>query len=238
MQKEVDKINRSRGDGDCPKCNGKGFIAFYSDENEQIEVYECSCEKERLTRERIKNSGLEQQFQEQTLETFKADNKFQETLKKIAIDYIINGGKSWFSINGQVGCGKTHLITAIAKALIDKGSELLYLSYNELLLIERDMMNFDINVSSVARARLNQIKNAEIVVIDDFLKQRYVDTVFDIVNYRYVNDLKVITSSEKSYEEQARLDKAVASRIYEKSGKYYVEISADEEKNYRLKGGK
>ena len=60
MEREVEKINRSKGDGDCKKCNGKGFIAIL--EEGEIKTYDCECESERRQKERIKKSGLEHQI--------------------------------------------------------------------------------------------------------------------------------------------------------------------------------
>ena len=56
---------------------------------------------------------------------------------------------------------------------------------------------------------------------------------FDILNYRYINDLPTIISSEWHIRELDEMDEAVASRIYEKSYEYRVNIKRDINRNHR-----
>jgi hypothetical protein len=58
--------------------------------------------------------------------------------------------------------------------------------------------------------------------------------MFEIINYRYLNYLPIIVSSEFSIESLLAFDEGVSSRIYEMSKDYTVEIEKDIRNNYRL----
>ena len=48
--------------------------------------------------------------------------------------------------------------------------------------------------------------------------------MFEIINYRYINKLPIIVSSEYSIDELLNFDEAIGSRIYEMCKDYLVEI--------------
>ena len=65
--------------------------------------------------------------------------------------------------------------------------------------------------------------------------QADVNLAFEIINYRY-NDPQLITviSCERDVTELLDIDEAVGSRIYQRTKKYNISVSADNKKNYRL----
>ena len=78
--------------------------------------------------------------------------------------------------------------------------------------------------------------------IDDLFKTKQgasvtaadINIAFEILNYRYINDMLTIISSEKTLREILDIDEAVGSRIYEMAQGYILNISADPAKNYRM----
>jgi DNA replication protein DnaC len=135
---------------------------------------------------------------------------------------------------GQSGCGKTHLLMAIANQLMDKGIPLLYFpfieGFNEI------KSNFD-----EMEAKINKMQTIDVLFIDDLFKGRIQPTpfqleqMFAVINYRYMNNLSMLISSEKSIQEIMAFDEALGSRIYEMSKDFTVEIKG-EGLNYRLRG--
>ena len=79
----------------------------------------------------------------------------------------------------------------------------------------------------------------EVLLIDDLFKGRLnesdVNIMFEIINYRYLNFLPIIVSSEFTIEKMLEFDEGIGSRIYEMSKDYVVEIKNDIRNNYRLK---
>lgn len=233
MEREVEKINRSKGDGDCKKCNGKGFIAVL--ENGEIKTYNCECESERRQKERIKKSGLEHQFKKQRLDNYVVDEKWQEMVKGSVERYINADDGAWMLLSGQVGSGKTHLIVAVANEFMLKNKNVRYMSWvYEMVMLQRDLSNFDVEISRKARAMFEELKSVDVLIIDDFMKTKSLDYVFELINHRYINDLQTLITSEHDYQKLMSMDEAIASRIYEKASKYYINITKDDKKNYRL----
>ena len=58
--------------------------------------------------------------------------------------------------------------------------------------------------------------------------------MFDIINYRYLNNKACIFSSEKPLLEVLNIDEAIGSRIFEMAKNYNIEIERNISKNYRL----
>ena len=88
-------------------------------------------------------------------------------------------------------------------------------------------------------------KRTDCLYIDDLFKTKKgasvtpadVNLAFEILNYRYINDMLTIISSEKTLREILDIDEAVGSRIYEMAQGYILNISADPAKNYRMRTG-
>lgn len=68
--------------------------------------------------------------------------RLQLEQKKLAVEYIenfeeiIKSDKNWFGLMGQPGAGKTHIVIAMGKALLDKKNTcciyILYRSYKRI----------------------------------------------------------------------------------------------------------
>ena len=59
---------------------------------------------------------------------------------------------------------------------------------------------------------------------------------FQLINYRYNNDLVTIVSSELLMSDLRKIDEAIAGRMKQKAtNRYMVQIGRDENKNYRFK---
>ena len=58
---------------------------------------------------------------------------------------------------------------------------------------------------------------------------------FELINYRYNNNLATVLSSELTVDQILFFDEAVGSRIYQRTKEYHWDIAKDPHKNYRLK---
>ena len=63
----------------------------------------------------------------------------------------------------------------------------------------------------------------------DFFEQ-----MFAVINYRYMNNLPMLISSEKLIEDLIQIDEALGSRIYEMSKDYVIELIG-KKLNYRMR---
>ncbi|MBU3138170.1 ATP-binding protein [Clostridium gasigenes] len=130
--------------------------------------------------------------------------------------------------------GKTHLSIAIANNLIRKKKKVIYMPYRDIIMgIKQNMLD-----SEMYNNTLNKYRKIEVLLIDDLFKgqrtQSDLNIIFEIINYRYMNNLPMIISTELTIADIIKIDEAVGSRIYEMIRSYTVEILGIEN-NYRLK---
>nr|WP_317357939.1 DnaA/Hda family protein [uncultured Tyzzerella sp.] len=238
-KKYVETYNNTTGSLEyinCEVCKNKGNIMVVDDkDNSRHYIKKCSCMAERESIERFKNSGLEPLRQKYTFSKF---NRYNEKTKKLyekAKEFLKNKNqKNWFFIGGQVGSGKSHLCTAMSLELL-KDNQVKFMEWVKESTILKSLVLDDVNYSR----ELGKLLYVDVLYIDDFFKgginKADLRLAFEIINYRYNNDLITIISSEKSINEILEVDEAIGSRIYEKSYSFTFEIEKDEEINYRLR---
>lgn len=254
-QRNADSYNRKEGDlnqydgYDCPKCKNKGWIAdiqysfgYWSEVHRP-----CSCQKIRQTIRRLERSGLKNIVKEYTFDKFEALEPWQQAIKKAAVRFCQDDEHNTFFIGGQSGAGKTHICTAIAVKYIKRGKEVRYMLWRD----EIDRIKAVVNDSDKYDALMKELKEADVLYIDDLFKDgqedgRYkapspadVKRAFEIINYRYINPhLVTIISSERTLSELNEIDEAIAGRIAEraKNAGYCLNLKRDKSRNYRMKG--
>ena len=238
----VDKHNAEIGDDttiDCPICKNKGWIAYLTPDK-KCSLKACECQSKRESIRRIKKSGLETLMNEYNFDKYEATESWQKAIKEKALAYLDDNYKKWFYIGGQVGAGKTFICTAITGELISRGKRAVYMLWrDEVVALKANVNNFD-----EYDKRMNELKKAEVLYIDDFFKTEKgkeptpadVNVAFELLNYRYNNhNLITIISSERTVDELMQIDEAVGCRIYQRAKDYNLSIKPDMNKNMRLK---
>ena len=137
---------------------------------------------------------------------------------------------------GQVGAGKTHLGTACSLELIRQGVPVIYMGYRE----EMTSLKSHVVDAEFYDRKMRGFKDAEVLFIDDYLKGKVteadINIAYELINYRYNNNLPIILSTEKSLEELLKTDEAVGSRLIEMCRKHIIQFEG-KKLNYRLYGG-
>ena len=95
---------------------------------------------------------------------------------------------------------------------------------------------------------IKPLKTVPVLYIDDFFRtgndeagrkkaptQGDINVAFELINYRYNNNLVTILSSELTVDQILFFDEAVGSRIYQRTKEYHWDIAKDPHKNHRLK---
>lgn len=244
QQQRIDWYNNSEGnlnesDGyDCKICKNKGFIAKLDETDLEVHCV-CKCQKIRATLRRAQRSGLGNIITEYTFDKYKATEEWQKVIKGKAQDFCKDEDAHWFYIGGQVGAGKTHICTAISAYYIKAGREVKYMLWSE----ESKKLKALVNDYGY-QEEIAIYKNVDVLYIDDFLKVKNgekptpadINLAFEIINHRLLSRDKItIISSEKRLDEMLEYDEATMSRIYQKSGRYNINIGKDKAKNYRLR---
>jgi len=176
-----------------------------------------------------------EQVEKSTFDDFDDKEHFQQVMKTRALEFTNTTGE-WLMVCGQVGCGKTHICTAIVGAFINKGYPARYMLWRDDIVRLKQAVN---DIHEYARI-INPLKTTKVLYIDDLFKGKITDAdiniAFEIINYRYgKSDLITIISGEKNIEALLDIDQAVASRIKQRTKNFLIEISNDKNKNYRLR---
>ena len=229
---------------DCLKCKNRGDFAIFKDG--VYKLIDCDCLSLRKTIKLMEKSGLGNLLKLYSFDKFECKEDWQQYIFDKAKSFV-NDDKNWFYIGGNSGSGKSHLCTAIVKELLKQGLQTKYM----LWLDESVALKQSVTDSGKYQELMEEIKNAEVLYIDDFLKtgkneeptQADIKLAMEILNYRY-NKARydkskrwiTIISSERSIGEILEYDEATGSRITEMTKPdYYLFIAKDKSKNYRLK---
>ena len=202
----------------------------------------CECRDIRIAEDILKQSGISEEFRKKTFDNFNYSYDIQviDAYSKATRYYsnfsnIRDTRRNSFLALGQVGSGKTHLSLAIANKLMDDGIGVVYMGYRDVI------MRFKQNVMNEEEYNklMNRYKRAKVLLIDDLFKgsvtKSDVNIIFEIVNFRYFNNLPMIVSSEKDVEELLDIDEAIGSRLVE-MGKDYMVVIRGRKLNFRVYG--
>jgi len=218
-----DKQN-TLGDPDCPYCQGAGYLRVDVPVGHpsfgKLEI--CSCRKKSLaksTRDKLFSISHLDELKNLTFETFQSRGR--KGLGRIQADSLeqahnhakqyassLNG---WVVLQGGYSCGKTHLAAAIANFAVSMGVPTLFLTVPDLL----DTLRFSYDSEETTfENRFDEIRNSSLLVLDDFGTQNATgwaqEKLFQIINYRYINKLPLVTTTNLSLEE---IDPRIRSRI-------------------------
>ena len=155
------------------------------------------------------------ELKELTFDTFKSRGRkglgeMQSNSLEMAFNHArhfsqnLNG---WLLFQGGYGCGKTHLAAAIANFVVNLGVPTLFLTVPDLL----DALRFAYGAEDTTfEERFEQIRNSKLLVLDDFGTQNATgwaqEKLFQIINYRYINKLSTVITTNLSMDEiEARI---------------------------------
>lgn len=183
------------------------------------------------------------------LNEYKPMDEVQKSARDKAINYITNfeeikaTRENGYGLFGQPGAGKTHIINAIGAALINKGIETIYMPYVEVMReLKANAMDdeYYINLSS-------RYQRAKVLIIDDLFKDKFkngrlvgelkesdMKHIYPIINYRYLNYLPTLISTEATPNTLVNIDEALAGRILECCGDN-ITVFQGADYNYRMR---
>ena len=229
-------INRTPGglgDYDCPDCLNRGYFVRV-DEQGLRRNEECRCMAIRSNRNRLEKSGLKDLVGRYSFATWQTRESWQQGALEMAQRFVEDPAGHWFVMAGQVGAGKSHLCTAVAAALMEKGMPARYMLWRDTAVQAKAVVNDD----AAYAALVGPLKRIKVLYIDDLFKGAKVtpgdvNLAFELLNSRYNDSGKItILSSERTMDQLLDIDEAVGSRVYERSKAFYLELAGV--KNWRL----
>ena len=181
----------------CAKCRDMTFII------EDGVANVCECKALRDAEDILRKSGISEEFRNKRFKNFNY-SKDEQIFKayKSATEYVKNFRdkekcrNNSIMLTGQVGSGKTHLCLAIANELMYDGVSVIYMGYREVITrIKQNMMD-EVYYNKV----ISRYKNCRVLMIDDLFKGSItssdINIVFELLNFRYFNNLPVIVFSK------------------------------------------
>lgn len=212
-----------------------------SQENMNPLAVSCDCRNIEKVKNEWKYSGINIEMTKHTFTNFEVWNNESKKAKDTAVAYysdfrnIRDSRRNSILFCGQVGSGKSHLSVALALNFLKQKVKVVYMPYRDVITkIKQNMIDQEYYSRTISKYQL-----CEVLLIDDLFKGKInesdINIIFEIINYRYLNFLPIIVSSEFSIEKLLTFDEAVGSRIYEMCKSYVVEIDKDIHNNYRLR---
>lgn len=205
---------------ECSACMDTGFI----DNGTRL----CTCMRRALVLAGYESSGIGPLLERQTFDNFSlqyytdpADQQRMEQVLETARRYVglFSDEKSQnLLFFGQTGLGKTHLSSAIAKSLIDRGFDVLYETAQNLFGdFEDEKFNRAYN-TGVEERKTDRYFSCDLLIIDDLgaelSNQFTASCLYNLINTRYNMGKSCIISTNLTHPEiEKRYSQRVLSRL-------------------------
>ncbi|MDZ7844288.1 MAG: ATP-binding protein [Anaerolineales bacterium] len=197
------------GNPDCEICGGLGYYRrdLPVGDPEFGKIYTCSCRvgqlKQHMQADLYRMSNLDE-LSHLTFDNFQPRGQIglgaaQADSLERAYNHTHRFARSldgWLVLQGDYGCGKTHLAAAAANFVVDLGIPTLFLTVPDLL----DTLRFSYNKPDAPfEDRFQEIRQSPLLVMDDFGTENATpwaqEKLFQILNYRYVNELPLLVTT-------------------------------------------
>ncbi|MBQ8849697.1 MAG: ATP-binding protein [Clostridia bacterium] len=224
---------------ECEKCGDTGFVGTCM----------CECMRRALVMAGYESSGIGALIRSQSFENFSLD--FYRTgggnadLMKLNVDklrlFADGFGRDTyknFLFIGGTGLGKTHLSTSVAKRVIDRGCDVLYVTAVGMI---ADFESVRFGDGSKAKHDTDRYVDAELLIIDDLgtevANQFTLSCIYDVVNGR-INARRstIINTNLSSKEIETKYNERIYSRLI---GEYYpILFSGTDIRKQKIKAAK
>ena len=198
---------------ECEKCADSGYVG----------IKMCDCMRNALVMAGFESSGIAELLRTQTFENFSLDYYKQSKESYNIMERIFNYVKSYaekfeagkaenVAMFGGTGLGKTHLSSAIAKRVIEKGNDVYYVTAVNMV---SDFEAEQFGSSSVQKGELtDRYFDCDLLIIDDLgtelSNQFTVSCLYNLLNVRINRGAATVISTNLT---QQDLFKKYSDRI-------------------------
>jgi DNA replication protein DnaC len=230
------------GEPDCPHCGGLGYLRrdLPVGHPEFGKLIICTCRNRQINqqvRQRLFSLSHLDELSHLTFENFESRGRVglwpqQAASLELAFNQArlyAQGLNGWLLLQGSYGCGKTHLVAAIANFAISMGVPTLFVTVPDLL----DLLRFTYQDEGVTfEHRFDEIRQAGLLILDDFGTQNATswakEKLFQIVNYRYINKLPLVVTTNLYMQD---IEERIRSRLEDPELVTKVSILASDYRN-------
>ncbi len=189
---------------ECEKCSDSGYV----------DTVMCDCMKKKLIYAGYESSGMSRLLMDQKFENFdlgyyKNDPKCYENMKYVysqmmefADTFTAGSGKN-LALFGGTGLGKTHLSSALAGRVIERGFDVVYTGAVNLI-SDFEARRFGSGISADGEDT-DRYTNCELLIIDDLgteiVNQFTVSCLYTVINTRLNKRLSTVLSTNLTQKE-------------------------------------
>ena len=183
---------------ECEKCGDSGYVGTKM----------CDCMREKLIMAGYESSGMSKLMREQTFENFNLDyykgnpahyenmTNVYNTMRAYSEDFKAGAGYN-LALFGGTGLGKTHLSSAVAGRLIERGFDVLYAGAVTMI-SDFENRRFGTGMSE-EYGSVDRYTDCELLIIDDLgtevINQFTVSCIYNVINTRLNKNLSTIIST-------------------------------------------
>ncbi len=203
----------------CEKCADTGYVG----------IDMCACMRRELVNAGMESAGLvflakNQSFETFTLDFYKNHDKIRmeqnvARLRTFASRFDGKSGES-FLLTGPTGLGKTHLSTSVAKAVIERGYDVIYDTTQDILAVfEEERFGSGSGIQHERGRTVERILTCDLLIIDDLgtevTNQFTLSCLYNILNTR-INHAKstILNTNLTQTELRSRYTDRIASRLF------------------------
>ena len=206
---------------DCTKCDDSGYV----------DGKMCECMKRELIMAGYESSGLGRLIATQSFENFSLDyyktgganyknmQHYFTSLRSFAQTFSADTYRN-FLLMGGTGLGKTHLSTSVAKSVIERGFDVLYVSAIDMFadFEKKQFGNGDGDADNTRR-----YFECDLLIIDDLgtelTNQFTVSCLYNVINSRINGARSTFINTNLSQKEiESKYAERITSRLF---GEYY-----------------
>lgn len=202
---------------ECEKCSDSGYVG----------IKMCDCMRNALVMAGYESSGIAELLRRQTFESFSLDYykqnpesyKMMEKIFSYAKSYaenFQNGVSENIAMFGGTGLGKTHLSSAIAKKVIEKGNDVFYVTAVGMV---SDFEAEQFGGQHMQRGELtDRYFDCDLLIIDDLgaemANQFTVSCLYNLLNVRINRRAATILSTNLTQQELfKKYNERITSRV-------------------------
>ena len=204
---------------ECELCGDSGYV----------DGKMCSCMRRALTLAGYESSGIADLLHTQTFDTFSLDyyRRDAATYERMAHNLkIMRGYADNFSTDrmqnlllmGSTGLGKTHLSSAVARTVIDRGFDVQYVTAVGML-SDFEYQRFGNSISGDEGENVARYYDCDLLIIDDLgtevVNQFTLSCIYNVINIRLTRKRSTVISTNFTQKElREKYWDRVTSRLF------------------------
>ena len=210
---------------DCPLCNDSGFI----------DTRMCTCLKRRLVEASYEKSGMGRLMREQTFENFDLSYYATESItdrimrsnyfkmKQYAEEFNADTTEN-LVLFGATGLGKTHLSSAMAGVILQKGFDVFYVTANSMISDYESQRFGNSSTGSETGSSIDRYVTCDLLILDDLgaeiINQFTTSVLYELINKRINEARPTVINTNLTHEDfRKRYWDRITSRVF---GEYTV----------------